>query len=72
MVTGRGESKREWHEKRFGTMDITKNQAPDLVVEVLKSAQTCGNWQGGVEEGMTRKTIWDSAFYEKSSTRSRG
>ena len=57
MVTDRGESKREWPEKRFGTMHFTKNQAPDLVVEVVKKGQTCGNWQGGVEEGETRKTI---------------
>ena len=34
VPAGSGESKREWPEKRFGTMIFTKNDAPDLVVEV--------------------------------------
>ena len=46
-------------------MIFTKNQAPDLVVEVVKKRQTCTNWQGGVEEGMAKKTIWNNDFYEK-------
>ena len=46
-------------------MIFTKNEAPDLVVEVVKKRQTCTSWQWGVEEGMARKTIWDNDFYEK-------
>ena len=44
---------------------MTKLQPPELMVEVVKKGQTCGNWQGGVEAGMARETIWDNAFYEK-------
>ena len=53
-------------------MIFAKNDAPDLMVEVVKKRQTCTNWQGEVEEGMAKKTIWDNDFYEKSSIRSSG
>ena len=57
MATYWEELKREWPRKRFETMHFTKNQAPDLVVEVVKKGQTCSNWQREVEEGEARKTI---------------
>ena len=72
MVGDRGESNKERPEKQFKTIYLTKLQPPELMFEVLKKTQTCGNLLGGVEEGMARKTIWDNAFYEKLSTRSSG